>query len=169
MSKNNDNDDDDVEIEDNDILSTDGSNSNSSDFTAKNKAKMNGHVSNKKSEIIEDDDVNVEEVSNDYSDVVVSKDKYDREKSEKMRKAQLSSENGVNTAQSKSTFTPKSPCKPSTSAAVDTKSSQNNLCSSVPSTSSVNVQPKQLRYETPDSEKKGKLSHIFLMEKSKKW
>lgn len=126
-----------VEIEDSDVSSTDGSNSNEANF---NKKKLNGHSSKiKRLESREDIDVNVE--NSDDDDVVISKEKYDKEKL--MNKQKHMNEIKHSTDDSKLS---------ANGNTTKTSPSSNHMTSTL----AKNSQPSQIRYETPDSEKKGK-------------
>jgi hypothetical protein len=127
-----------VEVEDSDVLSTDGSSDSSQE--ALNKKKVNGQSSGtKRLESSEDADVNIE--NSDDDETVVSKEKYDREKLIK-KQQQL---NGIKNSTNDSKLSPDE----NNSKSLSSK----NLMTS---TTTQNSQPSQTRYETPDSEKKGK-------------
>jgi hypothetical protein len=118
------------------VLSTDGSTDSSQETL--NKKKVNGQSSGtKRLESSEDADVNIE--NSDDDETVVSKEKYDREKLLK-KQQQL---NGIKNSTDESKL----------SATENNFKSSNNLMTS---TTTQNPQPSQTRYETPDSEKKGK-------------
>lgn len=129
-----------VEVEDNDVLSTDGSNSNSSDVAAsKTKSALN-HLNRNNKKVKEDEDaeVNVEENSGDNDDVVTCKDKYEKEK---LLKKQLGSES-VNATTSKQTN--------------DSNCDETSL-----NKTKTNSQPTQTRYETLDAEEKDCILRIL--------
>ena len=127
-----------VEVEDSDVLSTDGSSDSSQE--ALNKKRVNGQSSGvKRLESSEDADVNIE--NSDDDETVVCKEKYDREK---LLKKQLQ----VNDIKNSTDDSKLSPAENN----LKSLSSKNLMTS----TTTQNPQASQTRYETPDSEKKGK-------------
>ena len=131
-----------VEVEDSDVVSTDGSNSSEIIYTKKT---MNGHSNSiKRLESGEDADVNVE--NSDDDDVVVSKEKYDREKL-------------LNKFKNSTNESKLSAAENTTKTSLSSPSTSNSMTSTI----AKNSQPSQVRYETPDSEKKGKHLKIFFL------